>query len=172
MPTIGSGRCCLAEAHRSVSEHPGWAPNTPVGWSSKTVGVDIDPRQRRDIFDRVPDIYHRIRPGYPRALFDGLFAVLPPRARVLEVGPGTGQATRDLLARGADVHAVEIGPAMAEKLREVLPAEELRITVGDFERVPSDEASFDCVFSATAYHWPERSSTRRGRSAHAFGATT
>src|SRR5260370_1332456 len=67
------------------------------------MGVDSDPRERRESFDKVPDIYHRIRPGYPRALFDDLFDLLPERPYVLEVGPGTGQPPRDLLARGAGV---------------------------------------------------------------------
>jgi SAM-dependent methyltransferase len=125
------------------------------GRMGETDGVDTDPRARRESFDKVPDVYHRIRPGYPRALFDDLFDRLPGRPHVLEVGPGTGQATRDLLARGATVRAIEIGPAMAEKLRQVLPAKDLTVTVGDFEQVPTDEVSYDCVFSATAYHWIE-----------------
>jgi SAM-dependent methyltransferase len=75
---------------------------------------------------------------------------------VLEVGPGTGQATRDLLDRGALVDAIEIGPNMAAKLRQVLPAEQLRVTVGDFETVPSDRGRFDAVFAANAYHWITR----------------
>ena len=122
---------------------------------SETDGVDSDSRARRESFDKVPDIYHQIRPGYPRALFDDLFDLLPGRPCVLEVGPGTGQATRDLLACGATVRAIEIGRAMAEKLRQVLPAKDLTVTVGDFEHVPTDESSYDCVFSATAYHWIE-----------------
>ena len=61
---------------------------------------DVD-RSRRSSFDRAADIYHLIRPGYPAELFEELFALLPPKPRMLEVGPGTGQATRDLLARGA-----------------------------------------------------------------------
>jgi SAM-dependent methyltransferase len=122
--------------------------------------VHTDPRERRESFDEVPDIYHRIRPGYPGALFDDLFDLLPERPLVLEVGPGTGQATRDLLAGGATVRAVEIGPALAEKLRQLLPASQLTVTVGDFEHVPTDEASYDCVFSATAYHWIEPGAQR------------
>jgi SAM-dependent methyltransferase len=124
---------------------------------SETGGVDTDPRARRVSFDKVPDIYHRIRPGYPRAVFDDLFDLLPGRPHVLEVGPGTGQATRDLLGHCATVRAIEIGPAMAERLRQVLPARKLTVTIGDFEHVPTDESSYDCVFSATAYHWIEPS---------------
>jgi trans-aconitate methyltransferase len=104
-------------------------------------------------FDRAAEIYDAIRPNYPAVMFGDLFRLLPPRPAILEVGPGTGQATRDLLGRGAIVHAVEIGPAMAAKLRSGLSSEDLRITVGDFEKVEISEHSADAVFSATAYHW-------------------
>jgi SAM-dependent methyltransferase len=110
-------------------------------------------RQRRQSFNNVADIYHRVRPGYPDPMFVDLFSLLPMHPRVLEVGPGTGQATRDLLKHGATVHAIEIGPSTARKLREVLTTDELGITVGDFEEVPIEHRAYDCVFSATAYHW-------------------
>ena len=109
-----------------------------------------DPRKS---FDRAAETYSEIRPSYPSNMFDDLFRLLPARPRILEVGPGTGQATRDLLARGATVHAIEIGPAMAAKLHDVLPSDALTITVGDFEHVTIEHGTFDNVFSATAYHW-------------------
>jgi SAM-dependent methyltransferase len=111
------------------------------------------PAEPRRSFDGAAEIYHGIRPGYPPSMFDELFRLLPSRPAILEVGPGTGQATRDLLRRGANVYAVEIGPAMAAKLREVLPSHALTVMVGDFEEVDVEEHSFDAVFSATAYHW-------------------
>jgi len=107
----------------------------------------------RKSFNGAAEIYHGIRPGYPPPVFDDLFQLWPGRPAVLEVGPGTGQATRDLLSRGATVHAVEIGPALAAKLREVLPSSALTITVGDFEEADVAEHSFAAVFSATGYHW-------------------
>jgi SAM-dependent methyltransferase len=107
----------------------------------------------RKSFDDVAEIYHGIRPGYPPSMFDELFRLLPNRPAILEVGPGTGQATRDLLSRGATVRAIEIGPAMAARLREVLPTPALTVTIGDFEEVDVEEHGFDAVFSATAYHW-------------------
>ena len=67
-------------------------------------------------FNEVADVYDRVRPSYPAALFDALFDMLSPEPEIVEVGPGTGQATKDLLARGASVHAIEIGPAMAARL--------------------------------------------------------
>ncbi len=108
-------------------------------------------------FNEAAEIYDRARPSYPAELFDTLFEMLPTTPEVIEVGPGTGQATRDLLARGASVRAIEIGPAMAARLRTNLPSDRLRISVGDFEDVSIDAGSADAVFSATAYHWISRS---------------
>jgi SAM-dependent methyltransferase len=115
-----------------------------------------DPGKTRDprlTFGAVVDIYDEIRPTYPDSLFEELFALLPSEPEVLEVGPGTGQATRDLLARGAFVHAIEISPLMASRLRSKLPTERLQVTVGDFETIDLAAESADAVFSASAYHW-------------------
>jgi SAM-dependent methyltransferase len=110
----------------------------------------VEPRRS---FDGAAEIYHVIRPTYPPSMFDELFRLLPRHPLILEVGPGTGKATGDLLGHGASVYAVEIGPAMAAKLREVHASSALTVVVGDFEQVDLEEHGFDAVFSATAYHW-------------------
>jgi len=115
-----------------------------------SISPSAEPRRS---FDGAAEIYHGIRPSYPPSMFDELFRLLPSHPAILEVGPGTGQATRDLLSRGAKVYAIEIGPAMAAKLRAVLPSPALTVTVGDFEEIDVKEHSLDAVFSATAYHW-------------------
>ena len=50
------------------------------------------------VFDEVPDLYDRVRPRYPDDLFADLVAItgMDERSSVLEVGCGTGQATRSL----------------------------------------------------------------------------
>jgi hypothetical protein len=65
--------------------------------------------RRRGTFDQAADLYDRARPGYPRALFDDLAELTGVGAgsRVLEIGPGTGQATLPLAERGCRVVAVE-----------------------------------------------------------------
>ena len=115
----------------------------------------MTPDDIRLSFDGVAEIYDRIRPSYPDELFDALFQMLPSQPDIVEVGPGTGQATTDLLARGASVLAIEIGPAMAAHLESNLPSERLRVAVGDFE-VIEVAAGADALFSATAYHWISR----------------
>ncbi|GAA1831084.1 class I SAM-dependent methyltransferase [Luedemannella flava] len=74
-------------------------------------------------------------------------------ARVLEIGSGTGQATGELLARGADVVAVEPGPGMAELLTARLGGDRLRVVCADFEDAQLPDAPFDLATSATAFHW-------------------
>lgn len=107
-------------------------------------------------FNDAAEIYDEARPSYPADLFDELFHLLPPAPEIVEVGPGTGQATKDLLTRGASVHAIEIGPAMAARLRSNITSDRLQVTVEDFETTAIAPRSVDSVFSATAYHWISR----------------
>jgi SAM-dependent methyltransferase len=113
-------------------------------------GRSNDPRLS---FNGEVAVYDEIRPAYPAELFDALFALLPPEPRIVEIGPGTGQATKDLLARGAVIDAIEIGPAMGAALRSNLPSDRLHVRVGDFEDIDVAAQSADAVFSACAYHW-------------------
>lgn len=107
-------------------------------------------------FNQAAETYDKVRPTYPAELFDTLFQMLPPQPEIVEVGPGTGKATKDLLARGASVLAIEIGPAMAAKLRSNVPSDRLRVEVGDFEEMEIGAGTADGVLSATAYHWISR----------------
>ncbi|MGD0055896.1 MAG: class I SAM-dependent methyltransferase [Acidimicrobiales bacterium] len=108
----------------------------------------------REVFDRDADLYDRIRPKYPAALFEELFSRLPDSPDVLEVGPGTGQATGALLARKARVTAVELGLHLSELLRKNFQTQvRLEVILSSFEEVQLEPCSFDAVVSATAYHW-------------------
>ena len=108
-------------------------------------------------FDAVPEIYDRARPEYPPPLFDALWNTLPERgtpARVVEVGPGTGQATGALLARGAHVTAVELGPSLAAFLaRKFRTQPNLTVVNASFEDAALADGAWDLVVSATAFHW-------------------
>ena len=69
------------------------------------------------VFNEVPELYDRTRPTYPDALFADLTEItgLGQGSRVLEVGCGTGQATRSLAPLGCEVTAVEPGDGLARQ---------------------------------------------------------
>jgi SAM-dependent methyltransferase len=112
-------------------------------------------RELRAIFDEDAALYARVRPGYPDAIFAGLgeLAGLGPGARVVEIGPGTGQATLPLIARGAHVVAVELGANLAAVLRERTAGQPVEVVESAFEQWAAPPASADIVTSFTAWHW-------------------
>jgi SAM-dependent methyltransferase len=110
-------------------------------------------------FDNVPEIYERIRPTYPPALFHALFAYLRGvELRAVEIGPATGKATRPLLEHGIAVTAVEPGAALAEFLRQQLGAAfpTLEVITSKFEDAELEAGAYDLVFAATSFHWLDR----------------
>ncbi|MEV7069835.1 class I SAM-dependent methyltransferase [Streptomyces sp. NPDC091972] len=110
----------------------------------------------RETFDRAAELYDRARPGYPPALVAELARMtgLGPESRVLEVGPGTGQLTRDLARFGCHITAVELGAAMAAVARRRLGAfPRVDVRTAEFEGWPLPAEPFDLVACATAFHW-------------------
>jgi ubiquinone/menaquinone biosynthesis C-methylase UbiE len=70
---------------------------------------DVSARSYGRVFDAVAAEYDRSRPTYPDELVDAAceLAGSANGDEVLEVGCGTGQLTRSLVARGLHVTAVE-----------------------------------------------------------------
>ena len=118
---------------------------------------DADRRNRlRSTFGVDAERYDRARPRYPEALFVDLAqdAQLVPGSRVLEIGPGTGQATVPLAAMGCEVVAVELSPELAAVARRNLSAyPNASVTGGLFEAWEAPPQPFDAVVAATAFHW-------------------
>lgn len=113
-------------------------------------------RQLRHTFDREADLYEDARPGYPEALFDDIIRLsqIPAQGEILEIGCGTGQATRPFARRGYALHCIELGANLAAVARlNLAPYPQVTITIGDFEQVPLKENHYDLAISATAFHW-------------------
>ncbi|MBI0296049.1 methyltransferase domain-containing protein [Streptomyces sp. PRKS01-29] len=106
------------------------------------------------------EVYDRVRPGYPDELFADLAAVtgLDERSSVLEVGCGTGQATRSLAALGCSLTAIEPGRDMAALARRrlaVFPDVDVRTSA--FEEWDDRGARFDVLVAASSWHWVDPS---------------
>lgn len=113
-------------------------------------------QRSRIVFDEVADVYHEVRPRYPTALFSSLVQVtnLHPGAELLEIGPGTGQATEDLAKRGFEILGIELGPRLAVLARRNLSRySNVQIVTGAFEEVGLLNEAFDLVYAATSFHW-------------------
>jgi SAM-dependent methyltransferase len=113
-------------------------------------------RQRRATFDEVAELFDRARPTYPDELFDDLVELtgLDRRARVLEIGPGTGKATLPLAGRGMRVTGIELGSslaAVAQRKLALFPG--VQIVNADFETWEPPGTDYDAVVAFTAFHW-------------------
>jgi SAM-dependent methyltransferase len=103
-------------------------------------------------FGAVAEAYERFRPGYPGSLFDLVvtYARQPVRT-ALEIGAGTGKATRLFAERGVKVTAAEPDVAMLAQLRQHVPAS-VRTVQAAFEDLRPGER-YGLVYAAAALHW-------------------
>jgi len=108
------------------------------------------------VFDEIADEYDRRRPAYPDELVDQACQVagIGSGDRVLEVGCGSGQLTRALVARGLHVTALEPGKSLIALARQNLEgAGEVEFVNAQFEDALLPSEQFRAVFCASAFHW-------------------
>jgi SAM-dependent methyltransferase len=123
---------------------------------------DAEPGRRRlrRVFEEVPELYDRVRPGYPDELFADLGAIagLDKGSSVLEVGAGTGQATGALAALAGSVTALEPGPGLAALARRRLAAVgNAEVETSAFEDWDDRGRRFDALVAASSWHWVDPS---------------
>ncbi|MDQ3893074.1 MAG: class I SAM-dependent methyltransferase [Actinomycetota bacterium] len=120
------------------------------------MGRNSEHARLRRVFDEVADAYERARPLYPAPLFDDLvdLAELRRRARVVEIGCGTGQATVPLAERGLEIVCVELGEQLAAAARRRLADfPNVEVVHAPFETWQPVDGDFDAVVAFTAFHW-------------------
>jgi SAM-dependent methyltransferase len=121
------------------------------------------PQDRRDpgrVFDEVPELYDRVRPTYPDELYVDLIAItgMNERFSVLEVGCGTGQATRSLAKFAGVVTAVERGVGMVALARQRLGSfSNVSVEQATFEEWDDRGRRFDLLAAAASWHWVDPS---------------
>jgi SAM-dependent methyltransferase len=105
-------------------------------------------------FDTVAANYAAGRPDYPAPLYDTLASRLGrplDGAHVVDLGAGTGIASRQLAERGAVVTAVELSGPMLAQLAATSPG--VHPVRGSATALPLRSHSADLVTCAQAWHW-------------------
>lgn len=140
------------EAARSLARGPS-RPHPTRGATSNRLSDGAATTPFEAHFDRMAADYAGARPPYPPGVYEALrhSGVIGEGVRVLEVGAGAGLATRELVAAGCEVVALEPGERLARLLRQEVPA--ARVLVAPLEDSVLEDGGFDSVVAATALHW-------------------
>ena len=113
--------------------------------------------ERKNTFDEIAREYDKYRPSYPDQLFTDIleFAAIKEGDSILEIGCGTGQATKGFVDLGFDnMTCIELGQNLAELTREKFKnSPNVNIINSPFETWKSEKSSFDLAISGTAFHF-------------------
>jgi SAM-dependent methyltransferase len=110
--------------------------------------------QRRLAFGSAAELYDLRRPSYPAQLVDEVIEYARDPESALEVGSGTGRATRLFAERGVAVHGLEPSAEMAAVARRACDGlDRVKIEETDFEHFRGGDGRFGLLFSAQAWHW-------------------
>ncbi|MGD2102625.1 MAG: class I SAM-dependent methyltransferase [Acidimicrobiia bacterium] len=100
--------------------------------------------------------YDRHRPTYPPEAIARIFSLVSV-AKALEIGAGTGLATKDIARDGLELVCLEPSQDMAEVLRaRNLPG--IEVVESSFEDWAGPKDSFDLLYAAQAWHWVDPAS--------------
>lgn len=124
------------------------APADLRGQWAKAFGSDPNHRRWAESFGSDAERYDRARPRYPQALIARIVAGSPGRD-FLDVGCGTGIASRQFAAAGCNVVGVDVDGRMADVAR----ATGLEVEVAAFEDWDPAGRTFDAIVSAQTWHW-------------------
>jgi SAM-dependent methyltransferase len=115
----------------------------------------IERTEGRRLFGADPAAYELGRPGHAPRVYEVLVerCRLGPGTSVVEVGAGTGQATRKLLELGADpLVVVEPNPSLAAHLAEA-HGDRLELVEAPLEEAELEPTAFDLAAAASSFHW-------------------
>ena len=119
----------------------------------------------RLIFDTIPEAFDRHRTRYCPELFASLLerSRTTAQSSVLELGPGTGQATEPLLDTGCDYSCIELGDNFAAVLeRKYGRRANFRLIHDDFITHDFGGRKYDLIYSAATIQWiPEETAFRK-----------
>jgi SAM-dependent methyltransferase len=108
-------------------------------------------------FNRVAELYSRVRPTYPDAVYQRLREAVPVErfSTAVDIGCGAGQSLAGLAAIASHIIGIEPGDRLRDEARRAYPDAEIRDGTGESTGLPG--ASADLVTVATAFYWMDKS---------------
>ena len=115
------------------------------------------PKERKETFNEISKEYERIRPTYPRELFDDIveYSGIKEDSKILEIGCGTGKATQGFVNLGyKNITCIELGSELAKLTKEKFRKEKtINVCNTSFEEWSNGEDCFDLAIAATSFHF-------------------
>jgi trans-aconitate methyltransferase len=115
--------------------------------------------KKNESFNTAAARYNEVRPAYEPVVIDWIVRQtgITRDDQLLEIGPGTGQATIPFAEKGFHIHCVEFGDKLAAILRHNCErSPNVTIDVSPFETWESAQFNtFALIYSASAFHWIE-----------------
>lgn len=115
--------------------------------------VEPYPRQQAQIFGDDAASYDRFRPAYPRELLEEIVQRSSASTPVLEIGAGTGKATKALTTLGRSVHALEPDRRMAAVLEMNCAGSPVEVEHATLESARLLPNHFHLAVAAQSWHW-------------------
>lgn len=113
--------------------------------------------ERKNTFNEIASEYDKYRPRYPEQLFTDILELtdIKQSGSILEIGCGTGQATKGFVDLGFDnVTCIELGQNLVELTRDKFKNKpNVNIINSPFETWQSEKNKFDLAISGTAFHF-------------------
>lgn len=110
----------------------------------------------RKVYDTIPVEFDKWRTRYCDEAFSDIidYSELDSNKTVLEIGPGTGQATEPILKTGCSYLGIELGEYLAEFTNHKFKTyDNFEIINADFEKHDFGHKKFDLVYSAATIQW-------------------
>lgn len=107
------------------------------------------------MFNQAAQYYDKYRPGYPKEIIDSLILVsgITEGSDLLEIGCGSGKATRQLVGYGFNIFGIDPGEDLVRIGNDRFKNDSIHFVKGRFEEYDFKDAKFDVVFAAQSFHW-------------------
>lgn len=110
----------------------------------------------KSTFNKVVELYDTYRPSYVDELYKDIldYKPLDNTCKTVEVGIGTGKATKHFLDTETKLIGIELGDELATFVsKKYSDYSNFQVTNASFEDFECKDNSIDLIYAATAFHW-------------------